>query len=764
MKNSYNRSYTLTAVCLLAFAALAVFAYFIITGGGVFTVRDDFNAQQIPFTAALHDAVKEGGLTGFNWSVDLGSSNLLSFGFYELGSIFFWLSLLIPTDKLPYFIALLYILKYVTAGLLAYFYISLFVKNRDMALLGGILYAFSGFQAVNLMFYHFHEAVAFFPLLLLGLEKMMKDDGREGSFSFKDQRSFCLFSFAVFLNCITNYFFFIQDVIFLVIYFLCRFADKDLKATFRRIIKCVLGGLLGTGMAAVIFLPSVIYILGGERASEFIGLSQLWHSTESFLQVLGGCLLPADPMHDGSILVKENWKSMNCYLPLMGAGPLIVTLSKKRDWLFRVLTVCVIFSLSPLLSSAFTMLTEYYVRWWYMFVLMMALAASVLTEEGDKASLIKGFGINAVLVAVFYLTLCYVKWLPTHPEISIVINENRFRIYCGTAFAGALLAMFLAKLGNARAWVASALVFGVISTFFTLYFYKAGSADPGDYIKDYGIARQLSRSDDILSDQYRLDLNNNNIYTMAGHQAGLAGFISTRSSGISEFEDLFDYYSTNNGIDKGDYRGLTELLGGRYEVSDEPRDDEPVFFAENGGKALFIYDDQDACPIGFCLDRYIWKSDLKNIDPADRAMALLQAAVVEDGTAPEGMQRVYPGELNLQAKTDYFTELYRQNCVKDFSRDPKGFRCTSDFDTDRSLYFAVPFDSGWDCYIDGKKTGITDSGGMMLLRVPAGKHEIDFKYFTPYLKHGIFISLISWLIFAALMILRMKRQKDHGKH
>lgn len=153
--------------------AVLSFAYFIIKGHGAFTVVDDFNSQQLTFAAAIQTALKENGLGEWCWNLDLGSSLITGFSFYDLGSVFYWLSFLFPKAWFPYIIGEIYILKYVVASLTAYLYLKLFVDNKNYAVIGALLYAFSGFQTTNLMFYHFHDVVAFFPLLLLGLELML---------------------------------------------------------------------------------------------------------------------------------------------------------------------------------------------------------------------------------------------------------------------------------------------------------------------------------------------------------------------------------------------------------------------------------------------------------------------------------------------------------------------------------------------------------------------------------------------------------------
>ena len=106
------------AICsLLAFLSLGVF---ILQGHGAFTVVSDFNTQQIPFTIGLHNSLLDGGFDGWSWNADLGSSTLQTYSFYEMGSIFFYLSMLFPAKAFPYLIGWIYMLKYVAAGVSAY--------------------------------------------------------------------------------------------------------------------------------------------------------------------------------------------------------------------------------------------------------------------------------------------------------------------------------------------------------------------------------------------------------------------------------------------------------------------------------------------------------------------------------------------------------------------------------------------------------------------------------------------------------------------
>ena len=92
--------------------------------------------------------------------------------------------------------------KHGIAAMTAYAYIQRFVRSRNAALIGGLLYAFSGFQLFNLFFNHFQDVTAFFPLLLIAMEESINQN-RKG-----------VFALAVALMGCINYFFFTGQAVF----------------------------------------------------------------------------------------------------------------------------------------------------------------------------------------------------------------------------------------------------------------------------------------------------------------------------------------------------------------------------------------------------------------------------------------------------------------------------------------------------------------------------------------------------------------------
>ena len=105
---------------------------------GYFIYYGDFISQQLPFYSHANDVVRNGGLLGWDWGTDLGSSFIGSYAFYLSGSPFFWITVLLPKDWVLFAIPWLLCLKHGFASLTAYAYIRRFVQNPTACLIGGM--------------------------------------------------------------------------------------------------------------------------------------------------------------------------------------------------------------------------------------------------------------------------------------------------------------------------------------------------------------------------------------------------------------------------------------------------------------------------------------------------------------------------------------------------------------------------------------------------------------------------------------------------
>ena len=371
-------------VFLLALLAAALMlAPIVIYEKGCFFFFGDFNVQQIPFYRLAHDAVREGSVF-WNSYTDLGVNFIASYSFYLLFSPFFWLTLPFPSEAVPYLMAPLLVLKTACMALTSYFYIRRFVREEDTAVLGGLLYAFSGFATYNIFFNHFHEAMVFFPLLLIGVEEVVQNRRRG------------VFAAAVAVNCIVNYWFFIGEVVFTVLYVFVRMTDPNWGVSWRRFslkkfLPIAVESILGVLIAMAVLLPSALALLGNPRTTSDNLLSGwsfwLYSNVQRIPQILQSLFFPPDLPSRPNFFpdAGAKWSSLSAWLPLFGVSGVVAFLAAaRRSWLKKLLMICLFMALVPGLNAAFILFNNsYYARWFYMPVLMMALATATAFDRRE---------------------------------------------------------------------------------------------------------------------------------------------------------------------------------------------------------------------------------------------------------------------------------------------------------------------------------------------------------------------------------------------
>ena len=734
------RNGALTCACMALVAGLVSFLPYVIITGGFFTLAEDYNQQQIPFLTAAVEGIKALPQGEWIWNLDLGASLVTAFGYYNLGSPFTWLALPFSREIMPYLMVWLNLLKYITAAVTAYLWLKRFVKRENFTVLGGLLYAFSGFQSTNLLF-HFHDATAFFPLMLLGLDRLTEE--KKGLF----------FSFSVLLNCLVNYVFFVQEVVFAVIYFLFRNMKKGrISETLRMGGTAFVFAAVGVAMAAPVFLPNVIYLLNSPRGGSQLDWSRMLYGPEEALFILKGFLFPGEAMREQSAIFPAHFLSTSAYVPFFGMSFVIIYLAENRGWLKRLVITLILVSFSPLLQSGFLLFTETFQRWWYMLSLLFTLATVQVLDRNQQQTpkALRILGLYAGGMAAF----CAVLWkAPWAPGGTLVIRREIFFLFAGIALVSSLLCFGLAgaRRMNGRSAAALVMTACIVTTAAAVGVYRR--AMWFDYTKrDYLIGTSL----EPIDEQYRYR-EVSNLYNAPGRGGGVGSFSSTKENSAYEFQRVFDLESSFD-AETMEVRGLPELLGGRYEITEKQKG-RIVKGPETAESEEWWIREKAACPIGFATGNYITLEELKKYNADQRAYVLMDAVAVNTPEQVSAFRGLRWGEDTFPGDTEALIRRAGKNRVQNFHRDSSGFSCSTEYDEDQLVFFSVPNDAGWTAMTDGKETQIINSCGMMALSVPRGSHSISFAYHTPGLMTGILLSAAGWAVFILMNVAARRRNR-----
>ncbi len=775
--------YWYKALLLGLFFSAAFFIPYIVMGNGYFLYYGDFNAQQVPFYQMVHDAVRNGE---FQWSstTDLGSSLIGSYTFYLLGSPFFWLTLPFPSEFVPYLMGPLLVLKFGTASLTGYIYMKRYVRNKNFAVLGGLMYAFSGFSVYNVFFNHFHEAIVFFPLLLAAIDEYM-DNRRRG-----------VVALAVFMCCCVNYYFFVGMVAFVVIYWFLKMSMGCWKLNPKDFLPLVFEVVVGFLATSVILIPTVLFVIQNPRVSDPPqGYGALLYGSEQrYLHIITSFFFPPDIPARPNFTPDSNskWSSIAAWLPLFGMTGVIGYLqSKSKGWLKKLLPFLLLCTMVPILNSIFQMFVmTYYARWFYMLTLMMSLA-TVLAIENSKTDWRRSIALSTVITLGLAVGIGLMpngnedEELEFFEKLGLEKYPERFWIYVAFSMVSlALVSVLIGQLKKNRRtfYVKAVACFGVVAVLCSGYIIGLGRSHSYD-VKDFIIPYLLNGGEDVELDDDLRNVRSDFFETM--DNVGMYWQIPT----IQAFHSIvpgsvYDFYPsvgvTRDVASRPEvkYYGLRSLLSVKYLFdyaydSEEFQNDEnqtrmpgyKYIDTQNGYK---IFENKNYIPYGFYFNQYITEGQYDECPEENRHLLLLKAMVLTDEQAEKyGGQMAHIEDVNsLRFDTDAYSRdcmILNANTCSSFEYGNSSFTAEINCPegSDRLVFFSVPYEDGWSAWVNGSPAEIEKVDiGFMAVPVKGGEtSEIEFRYRTPGLFEGAIISGCCVILYIVYIVISKKKNK-----
>ena len=209
-------------------------------------------------------------------------------------------------------------------------------------------------------------------------------------------------------------------------------------------------------------------------------------------------------------------------------------------------------------------------------------------------------------------------------------------------------------------------------------------------------------------------------------------------------------------------------------------------------KGYKIYKNDYYIPMGFMYDTYLTMFELLDIEDYYKADTFLKAMMLSGTDAlkyskitgyskkdVETLRHDYKAkqkDKKFKSKADSFVygkynyfddcEKLRKNSCYEFKYNNEGFTAKiNNKGEDNLLFFSVPYDEGWNAYVNGKETEIVRANaGFMAVKVDGHKKSsIIFKYIPPGFHTGIIITAVCGIIFfmyiAVLFFLKRRRYK-----
>jgi uncharacterized membrane protein YfhO len=687
---------------------------------------------------------------------------------------------LVGPERVAYAMAFVELAKEILGGLFFFLYLREIRVTPYAAIVGGLLFSFTGYVILGGGWYIFSYDAMCIALLLFAYEKL------------RNQNIWYLLPIPFALIAAYQPFELYLYALLLIVYSLVRSLETSpwqWRPTALSVLKAGALGFLGVLLIAPFFLSNVAQILNSPRVG---GKESFFHilSSQPVFQFAPPAqyvsevlrLFSNDLMGTGTAF--RGWQN---YLeaPLLYAGLVILLLVPQCiaavNWRRRIvyvvlLLLCAVPLTFPYFRYAFWLFAGDYFRTFSFFVdLALVYVAmqglSVITRERRVSVLTAVFTV-VVLLLVLYLPS------PAYEQFAVIDDGLRTLVAALLVIHGALLVALraprlavLAKVGmliaisveggyfanitiNRRSLLSTTELSQRIG--FNDYTHEAidylDSLDTGFYrvAKDYASGPTIHASlNDGMIQRYQ--------GTTAYHPFNQRGYI--------DFLQALDVIHSGNEIETRWATGpanrlvLQTMTSVKYYLTKRP--DENAFGATYDHLADFrdvrVYRNQYALPLGFCYDAYIAASTFAKLSPGLKDQAILEAAVVDDRdvTRLTGFPSLQPSALVESYNVpeyDSDTRTRRQDTLSIREHSQNRIGGTIALTQRRLVFFSIPFDRGWSARVDGKDaTLLRLNVGFMGLVLEPGTHTIALEFEPQYLAAGTGISLISMLAFAGLL-------------
>ena len=282
-----------------------------------------------------------------------GGDILNALHYYVIGDPFALLSVLVPTKYMHYFYSFASILRLYVAGIaFSALCFGTGRTNRKAILAGALAYSLCYWGILNAARHpYFLNPMIWFPLLVLGIEKIIRDE-----------RPY-LFIVMAAVSAASNFYFFYMIVLLAVGYAAVRLIllyGKDFRKMLSKLL-CMGGmALLGVCISAVILLPVMSMFLNDSR----LGVTQpfhLFYPLSYYSQLPAAVIEYRDPY----------WLCLGMSVPTVLCTFLLFVRRQKEALLKTLLILCCLITLFPVGGRVLNGMSYMTNRWCWAFVLLL---------------------------------------------------------------------------------------------------------------------------------------------------------------------------------------------------------------------------------------------------------------------------------------------------------------------------------------------------------------------------------------------------------
>ncbi len=765
MKNAQSKFWTKPLVLLyLLLPGLIIFREYLF-GDKLFLFVDiasDSINLMYPKLVMYADTFRENGL--FSWSFREGLGRNI---FNRVGNPFNWVYIFLGRENIPYCFIYVEYFKLMLSGIFFYAYLRMVNQTLFVSLIGGLLYAYCASIMLNMPWLGISVMALGLALGLWTIERL-----------FQKGRWRCLPILGFFVG---TPIYGLQLGMTLIAYALIRFIgmqQKSLRWVLLRGIKGIGFVLMGTGIKLFIYPSTIKNMLNSPRGSGEYSYKKslldkgIFHteSLEYYWTVLyrffSNDLLGNGIDFQGWYNYFEAPALFVGLLPLVLLSQMVIIKNKRIKYLFvGVLTVVFISLIFPFFRNAFWFFIGAYFRYFGHVVLTIFLLMSLYILK----EILQEQKVN--LIALGIVTVCLIGILFVPSPYSAIINDTLRWVVVGFIALYTLLLVAFHKLPQKvnLSWMLLVLIpiEIVVLGHFMYHNRMAITVDDWKAKKGYNdytneIISEIGKNDkgffrieknyfsgpsqhtslnDAKVQQYFSSPNyaslNQIWYVRFLVEMGLIQNVNERKTrwvkGVGERTLLCFLTNTKYKLVKGDGR----FAGNGYTSVGQVAD-------------IQVFQNQLFLPFGHSYDKIIPYELFKQLDDKNKDVALLKALVVDNPNDKiwadlETMNLQNIPAYNQYDLLDLQTDIgqRREGYLQISSFKQNEIQGTVELNTDKALFFSIPYDTDWHAYVNGEKRELIRTNiGFMALPLKAGQYKIELKHQPFMLKAGLGISFL----------------------
>lgn len=634
-----------------------------IPNGLTLPMNGDYVLQQLHFYCEGRDAfiefLKTGEFKLWSYSGFLGVNYFAANTFYYLTSIFSLPIYLTPKILIPQMIFIMFLFKIALGGTLFFYLLRKYYHTSDKtSLIGAMAYSLCGWGMYYLWFNHFHDVLALFPLLLIGVEMVIQE-----------KKGYCL-TIGIFLIGLANYYFLFNFLFTTVFYAFVRYFQsfkQNKKHNSEVLIKGAGYALLGLSMAMFVIIPAALVVVDTPRVEssslllEFLSfffvnpikndsgyilgplksfvefsnptnikdlLSYMFIFKEptlkQFFYPLSTFFFPPVNNWDTALFVNSYYdniiSSLYISIPLtLLIIPRFIEVIKSKKW-FSVIMGILFISL-PFIPFNYYLLNAFsqsYGRWFLFIASVLILYTVPLIDRYETIDKIN-FDISLVVTITLMAVTTFVSYRITNNK---GMDDPRYLIVA-FYFIYVLVAWYLLREGFNKDKIKDQMFIFVTLDLIVCSQFALYGQGFNDYWSLYGGQDRLNEQrkifnglDDYDSSFYRVyntlaNRNHNNIGMTLNYNA-MSTFHSVYNYNLTEFLNDWTLINYNNGNWSMSYDekrlDLDAFLGVKYYVNEKDNTNVPFNYTLLKEYQYFdVYQNNNYIELGFAFDTYIEK-------------------------------------------------------------------------------------------------------------------------------------------------------------